>query len=215
MANRKSYLVSFDSLQTNRCSRPRSLLRLLTAAAVVTVAPIAGVNASAASSASVCPVFPAPAYNLTISMLIRDNSVQSFDFQNMKFQLDGSGSPHPTTIDFDTSFDEAARKALHIQGLVPPAVEGFSKQERRCEFTIRGMSGLVGEVGGDAVCRRWGWKRQGQLHPEPTASLTRRRETMLTAMQACSRSTSRRLPSKSTRTSRICATRMPVSFTVS
>lgn len=52
----------------------------------------------------------------------------------MKFQIDGTGTPHPTTIDFDTSFDEAARKALHIQGLVPPAVEGFSKQERRCEY---------------------------------------------------------------------------------
>ncbi|KAA8911667.1 hypothetical protein FN846DRAFT_773834 [Sphaerosporella brunnea] len=50
----------------------------------------------------------------------------------MKFQIDGTSSPHPTTIDFDTSFDQAARKALHIQGLVPPAVEGFSKQERRC-----------------------------------------------------------------------------------
>ncbi|KAI5785446.1 hypothetical protein FPQ18DRAFT_351669 [Pyronema domesticum] len=50
----------------------------------------------------------------------------------MKFQIDGSGTPHPTTIDFDTSFDISARKALHIQGLVPPAIEGFSKQERRC-----------------------------------------------------------------------------------
>lgn len=49
----------------------------------------------------------------------------------MKFQIDGTHSPH--TIDFDTSFGDAARKALHIQGLVPPAIEGFSKQERRCE----------------------------------------------------------------------------------
>jgi hypothetical protein len=63
-----------------------------------------------------------------------DCSAASFDFSHMKFQIDGAGSPHPTTIDFDTSFDQAARKALHIQGLVPPAVEGFSKQERRCKF---------------------------------------------------------------------------------
>jgi len=63
-------------------------------------------------------------------------SASSFDFSHMKFQIDGSNSAssHPTTIDFDTSFDAAARKALHIQGLVPPAVEGFSKQERRCKF---------------------------------------------------------------------------------
>lgn len=67
---------------------------------------------------------------------VPSNSVSSFDFSHMKFQIDGSSSssPHPTTIDFDTSFDEAARKALHIQGLVPPAVEGFSKQERRCKL---------------------------------------------------------------------------------
>ncbi|KAI5778003.1 hypothetical protein EDC01DRAFT_623387 [Geopyxis carbonaria] len=45
---------------------------------------------------------------------------------------DGTHSPHPASIDFDTSFDEEARKALHIKGLVPPAIEGFSKQEKRC-----------------------------------------------------------------------------------
>lgn len=64
----------------------------------------------------------------------------SLDFSHIKFHIDGSHSPHPTTIDFDTSFDEAARKALHIRGLVPPAVEKFSKQERRCESTRAGTS---------------------------------------------------------------------------
>lgn len=61
-----------------------------------------------------------------------DHGVASFDFNHPKFQFDGSHVGHHTTIDFDTSFDIAARKALHIQGLVPPAIEGFSKQERRC-----------------------------------------------------------------------------------
>jgi len=35
-------------------------------------------------------------------------------------------------MDFDTSFDEAARRQLGIKGLVPPAIENYSKQEKRC-----------------------------------------------------------------------------------
>ncbi|KAF8536095.1 hypothetical protein BDD12DRAFT_852503 [Trichophaea hybrida] len=60
-----------------------------------------------------------------------DHGHHSFDFSHMKFQIDGTNSPHPTTIDFDTSFDEAARKALHIQGLVPPPSRGSANTHRK------------------------------------------------------------------------------------
>jgi hypothetical protein len=61
-------------------------------------------------------------------------SPESLDFSQLKLSAENATSPYPSSVDFDTSFDEAARKALHIHGLVPPAIEGFSKQEKRCKL---------------------------------------------------------------------------------
>lgn len=57
----------------------------------------------------------------------------SEDYLHAHRPVDGTHSPHPMSMDtLDTHFDEETRRIMGIKGLVPPAVEGFSKQEKRC-----------------------------------------------------------------------------------
>lgn len=57
----------------------------------------------------------------------------SEDYLHAHRPTDGTHSPHPMSLDtLDTHFDEETRRIMGIKGLVPPAVEGFSKQEKRC-----------------------------------------------------------------------------------
>lgn len=58
----------------------------------------------------------------------------SEDYLSANRPLDGTHSPHPMSMDMDTSIDEEARRIMGIKGLIPPTVEGFSKQEKRCKL---------------------------------------------------------------------------------